>query len=45
METPSRVGETRYAYASDMGFSTQLEVEAAGFVTEYPPLWSAAWSG
>jgi uncharacterized protein len=34
-----RVGDRRYFYASDTGFSTELEVDSDGFVVNYPPLW------
>jgi hypothetical protein len=30
----------RYAYASDTGFSTTLEVDGDGMVVDYPPLWT-----
>jgi len=29
-----------YSYSSDGGFSTRLEVNADGFVVNYPPLWA-----
>jgi hypothetical protein len=29
-----------YFYSSDTGFSTRLEVNAEGFVVNYPPLWA-----
>jgi len=35
-----RVGENRYFYASDSGFSTESDVNADGFVVNYPPLWT-----
>lgn len=34
-----RESERRYFYDSDIGFSTQLEVNSDGFVVNYPPLW------
>lgn len=37
-----RESRTRYAYRSDNGFSTELEVNAEGFVLDYPPLWTEA---
>ncbi|MDB5047554.1 MAG: hypothetical protein JWO30_625 [Fibrobacteres bacterium] len=35
-----REGERRYFYDSDIGFSTNLEVNVDGFVVNYPPLWT-----
>ena len=35
-----RIGTSRYHYESD-GFATDLEVDAAGFVIDYPSLWHA----
>ena len=35
-----REGQSRYYYRSDTGFSTELKVNEAGFVVEYPPLWT-----
>ena len=35
-----RVGENRYFYASDSGFSTESDINADGFVVNYPPLWT-----
>lgn len=34
-----RKSESRYSYDSDIGFSTELEVNAEGFAVSYPPLW------
>lgn len=34
-----RLDESHYGYASATGFSTELEVDADGFVVSYPPLW------
>lgn len=30
----------RYHYRADTGFETELKVNGAGFVVEYPPLWT-----
>lgn len=35
-----RESRDRYAYRSDTGFSTTLQVDRDGFVVEYPPLWT-----
>ena len=35
-----RIGTFRYHYESDR-FATDLEVDAAGFVIDYPSLWHA----
>jgi hypothetical protein len=35
-----RISEHRYFYDSEIGFSTELEVNAEGFVVDYPPLWT-----
>jgi hypothetical protein len=35
-----RESKNIYSYSSDNGFSTQLEVNADGFVVNYPPLWA-----
>lgn len=35
-----RESRDRYAYRSDTGFSTTLQVNGDGFVVEYPPLWT-----
>ena len=34
-----RTGERTYRYESSTGFSTDLHVNSAGFVTNYPGLW------
>lgn len=34
-----RESKHSYFYASDNGFSTRLEINAGGFVVNYPPLW------
>jgi uncharacterized protein len=36
-----RTGELAYRYESNTGFAAELEVNAWGFVTNYPDLWQA----
>jgi uncharacterized protein len=36
-----RLGELNYHYESSTGFSADLEVNSAGFVTNYPGIWQA----
>jgi uncharacterized protein len=40
VQTFRRVDNFRYAYQSDNGFAAELEVDARGFVVEFPPLWT-----
>ncbi len=41
-QTYTRVGELTYRYESSGGkFSTELKVNAAGFVIDYPDIWAA----
>jgi hypothetical protein len=35
-----RESRDRYFYRSDTGFSAELKVNEAGFVVDYPPLWT-----
>lgn len=35
-----RESRNRYSYRADTGFSTELQVNEAGFVLDYPPLWT-----
>jgi uncharacterized protein len=40
VQTYARTGESTYHYeAPATEFETDLEVDAAGFVVRYPPLW------
>ena len=42
VQTYARTGESTYHYESSAGaFVTDLEVDAAGFIVRYPPLWES----
>ena len=40
-QTYTRLGESTYRYASASGFTAELEVDPAGFVTRYGDVWQA----